>query len=186
MGRGLTPPAHFIEGGLTMNSRFALGLTALAMLGASSIAAAQDYGEAKLAMNAKEPFGEYLTDQGGRALYMFEEDQENQSNCYETCAEVWPPLVAKGEAIEVKDVDKSLVGLIERKDGLMQVTYSGKPLYYYTKDRGQSGSTKGHDVHDEFGEWYLVAPSGKKVAASGQRPSETQGLGAGEGAAGTE
>ena len=58
-----------------MNSRIALGLT-LAMLGASSIAAAQDYGEAKLAMNAKEPFGEYLTDKGGRALYIFEKDKK--------------------------------------------------------------------------------------------------------------
>jgi len=72
----MMPPAHFIEGGLTMNSRIALGLTALAMLGASSIAAAQDYGEAKLAMNAKEPFGEYLTDKGGRALYIFEKDKK--------------------------------------------------------------------------------------------------------------
>jgi len=41
-----------------MNSKIALGVTALAMFGASSIAMAKDYGNAELAMNAKEPFGE--------------------------------------------------------------------------------------------------------------------------------
>jgi predicted lipoprotein with Yx(FWY)xxD motif len=60
-------------------------------------------------------------------------------------------------------VDKGLIDAIKRDDGQMQVVYNGKPLYYYTKDKGRPGSTKGHDVHDEFGEWYLVTPSGKMV-----------------------
>jgi predicted lipoprotein with Yx(FWY)xxD motif len=169
-----------------MKTKIAFGLTALAMLGASTLTLAQDYGDAKLAMNVKEPFGEYVTDSAGRALYMFEEDKRGQSNCYEDCAEVWPPLVTKEETIGIQDVDKDLVGLIERKDGLMQVTYNGMPLYYYTKDEGQPGSTTGHDVHDKFGEWYLVAPSGKKVAASAQPDSQTKALGAGQEGEGTE
>jgi predicted lipoprotein with Yx(FWY)xxD motif len=73
------------------------------------------------------------------------------------------PFVAKGKAIEVKDVNKGLIHIIKRKDGLMEITYNDKPLYYYTKDRGKPGSTKGQDVHDEFGKWYLVSPAGKKV-----------------------
>ena len=166
-----------------MNSRIALALAGLAMLGTSSIALAHEDG--KLAMSAKEPFGEYLTDSAGRALYMFEEDKPGQSTCYEACAKVWPPFVAS-EAIEAEDVDKGLIDLIKRDDGKLQVVYNGMPLYYYIKDEGQPGLTRGHDVHDEFGEWYLVAPSGKKVAAPAQPPSETQGLGAGESGGGTE
>jgi predicted lipoprotein with Yx(FWY)xxD motif len=149
------------------------------MLGGSSIGLAQDYGDATLAMTAKEPYGEYLTDSAGRSLYMLEEDKKGQSTCYDACVKVWPPLAAEGTKIKVQGVDKSLVGLIERKDGLMQVTYDGMPLYYYVKDERQPGSTKGHDVHDEFGEWYLITPAGNKVAAQPQ--SETQGLGAQEG-----
>jgi len=133
------------------------------MIGASSLALAQDYGDTKLAMNVKEPFGQYLTDSAGRALYFLEEDKRGQSTCYETCAEVWPPFVTKEKAIEAQGVDKGLIDISERKDGLMQVTYDGKPLYYYTKDKGQPGSTKGHEVHDLFGEWYLVAITGKEV-----------------------
>jgi predicted lipoprotein with Yx(FWY)xxD motif len=149
-----------------MNSRIRLGVMALSMIGASSLVSAEDYGGAKLAMNTKESFGQYLTDSGGRALYVLEEDKRGQSTCYETCAEVWPPFVTMEKAIEVQDVDKGLIGIIERKDGLMQVTYQGKPLYYYTKDKGQPGSTKGHEIHDQFGEWYLVAPTGKEVGLS--------------------
>ena len=156
-----------------MNSRITLGLTALAMIGASTLALAQGYGDAKLAMNTKEPFGQYLTDSAGRALYVLEEDKRGQSTCYETCAEVWPPFATMEKAIEVQDVDKGLIGIIERQDGLMQVTYDGKPLYYYTRDKGQPGSTKGHEVHDQFGEWYLVAPTGKEVGLGAAYQDDT-------------
>lgn len=161
-----------------MYSRIMIGLTGLAMLGVSSLAVAQDYGEGKLALSVKEPFGEYVTDSSGRALYLFEEDKKDVSTCYEKCAEVWPPFVVSTDKIQAEGLDMGLVGMIERKDGELQVTYDGKPLYYYIKDQEQPGSTRGHDVHDEFGEWYLVAPSGKKVAAPAQPASETQGLGA--------
>jgi predicted lipoprotein with Yx(FWY)xxD motif len=164
-----------------MHSRIMIGLTSLAMLGASSLAVAQDHSDGKLALSAKEAFGEYVTDGKGRALYLFEKDKNSLSRCYEKCAEVWPPFVVSTNKIRAEDVDKALIGMIERKDGRLQVTYDGRPLYYYIKDQKRPGSTKGHDVHDDFGEWYLVAPSGKKVAAPAQPPSETQGLGAGEG-----
>jgi predicted lipoprotein with Yx(FWY)xxD motif len=146
-----------------MNSRFIFGLTALALFGTASIGAAQDYGNAEIAMNAKEPFGKYLTDGEGRSLYVLEQDKPGLSTCYEACAKVWPPFMAEEESIKVKDVDKGLIDVIKRDDGQMQVIYDGKPLYYYIKDKGRPGSTKGHDVHDEFGEWYLVTPSGKMV-----------------------
>jgi predicted lipoprotein with Yx(FWY)xxD motif len=126
---------------------------------------AKEYGDATLAMNAKQPFGEYLTDSSGRALYMFGRDMRNHTMCYDACAQVWPPLVSEGGSIRVRHVDKSLVGLIRRKDGQMQVTYKGMPLYYYIKDKGRPGSTTGQNVHDKFGSWYLVAPTGGKVAA---------------------
>jgi hypothetical protein len=103
-----------------MNSGIALGLAGLAMLGASSIALAQDYEDGKLAMSAKEPFGEYLTDSAGRALYMFEEDKPGQSTCYEACAKVWPPFVAS-EAIEAEDVDKGLMACAIDPDALVGI-----------------------------------------------------------------
>ena len=139
-----------------MKSRIVIALAGLAMAGASGIAAGQDYG-GKLAMNAKEPFGEYVTNEAGVAVYMLEEDKKGQSVCYEKCTEVWPPYVV-GEPIKGAKLDT-----IKRDDGQLQVTFNDMPLYYYVKDEGRAGSTEGHDVHDEFGEWYLVSPAGKKV-----------------------
>jgi len=167
-----------------MKSTILLGLSGLAVLGVSSIALAENYGEAKLALSVKEPFGEYLTDSEGRALYMFAKDKKGQSTCYEDCAKVWPPFAASDEKIRAEGVNKGLIDMVERKDGMFQITYNGMPLYYYIKDKGKPGSTKGHDVHDEFGTWYLVAPSGKKVAE--QPESKTKALGAEQEGGGTK
>jgi predicted lipoprotein with Yx(FWY)xxD motif len=139
-----------------MKSRIAIALTGLAIIGVSSMVVAQEYG-GKLAMNAKEPFGEYLTDEAGRALYILEEDKKGQSVCYEKCTEIWPPYVVN------EPIEDDMIDTIKREDGNLQVTFNDMPLYYYVKDEGRAGSTEGHDVHDEFGEWYLVSPSGKKI-----------------------
>ncbi|WP_230532807.1 COG4315 family predicted lipoprotein [Microvirga roseola] len=134
---------------------------ALALAGA---AWAQTSGAAKLVAEQKQLYGQYLADADGRALYLFEKDTKGTSNCYDACAEVWPPMITSGPPQTGPAVDQSLVGTIERKDGRTQVTYDGIPLYYYVKDQGP-GSVTGQDVHDRFGGWYLVSPQGKKIEA---------------------
>ena len=73
-----------------MNLRMAVGLTFVAMFGFSGSALTQEYGGANIGTNAKVPFGKYLTDGSGVALYMFEQDKPGQSACYDACTEVWP------------------------------------------------------------------------------------------------
>ena len=109
--------------------------------------------------------GAYLTDETGRALYLFEEDSLNRSTCYNACATVWPPLLAvHGAPATAADsaVQKKMIGSFTRRDGTTQITYNGRPLYYYTGDRAP-GDTKGQDLTDRFGEWYLVSPRGSRV-----------------------
>ncbi|ARS35006.1 hypothetical protein CA264_05875 [Pontibacter actiniarum] len=119
---------------------------------------------AKLETRSTEELGAYLTDASGRSLYMFEADSSAQSNCYDACAEAWPPYTTEGTAEAGVGVDAALVGAIQRTDGRMQVTYNGMPLYYYVKDSG-AGQTTGQDIEDYGAEWYLVTPSGEKVHA---------------------
>ena len=52
-----------------------------------------------------------------------------------------------------------------RSDGTMQVTYKGHPLYFFAKD-GDSGDAYGEGVHGFGADWYVLAPSGKKVDKS--------------------
>ena len=52
-----------------------------------------------------------------------------------------------------------------RPDGATQVTFNGRPLYRYAKDSGP-GAVTGQDVHDQWGEWYLVTPAGDALEAA--------------------
>ncbi len=130
----------------------------------SASAFGQTSGAAKLEVRQKQPYGRYITDSSGRAVYMFEKDSKGTSNCYDACAQAWPPLITTGKPDAGSSVNASLIGTIQRKDGRTQVTYGGMPLYYYVKDQG-SGSTTGQDVHDQWGGWYLVSPKGEKIEA---------------------
>jgi predicted lipoprotein with Yx(FWY)xxD motif len=133
----------------------------------------------KLQTDKSAKHGAYLTDSEGRALYMFMADRQGkdgaqaQSNCYDACAKAWPPLIAgEGEPQAGPQVDKSLVGTLERKDGKQQVTYNGWPLYYFVKDKGP-GQATGQDVKGFGAEWYLLTAQGERVghaaAGSGKR-----------------
>ena len=104
--------------------------------------------------------GEYLTDADGRALYLLE-DEDDADACVDACAAVWPPFTTQaGESPMASGVARpDLIATVERPDGSLQVTYAGHPLYYYAQD-SEPGMTSGQDVHDEWGEWYLVDPSG--------------------------
>ncbi|MGH9807796.1 MAG: hypothetical protein ACRD9W_11145, partial [Terriglobia bacterium] len=47
----------------------------------------------KVQISEKQPYGKYLTDEDGHALYLFTADKKNASKCYEACAKAWPPVV---------------------------------------------------------------------------------------------
>lgn len=115
-----------------------------------------------------QPYGTYVVDGQGRALYMFTADQRGQgageavSNCYDACAKAWPPLTVRGKPQVGPQLQQGLVDTIQRRDGTRQVTYGGWPLYYYVRDQGP-GAVTGQDVHGFGGEWYLVGPGGSKI-----------------------
>lgn len=111
----------------------------------------------------------YITDASGRALYLLEGEPEESSTCYDECAEAWPSFIAADATPEAdgESVRSDLIGTIERRDGRSQVTYDGHALYYYHDDEGP-GDITGQDVTDEWGEWYLVQPTGEALEDGGQ------------------
>lgn len=120
---------------------------------------------------ASSPVGQILTDAEGRTLYMFTQDSENESACYDECAEAWPPLVVSGEPAGGSGVEASLLGTTERENGDQQVTYAGMPLYYFASDES-SGDITGQAVEDV---WWVVSPSGDPIME--QAPAEDEGTG---------
>ena len=89
-------------------------------------------------------FGPILADGRGQAFYFFDKETTTKPRCYGACAEAWPPVYAKGRPVAGKGARKGLIGVTKRRDGRRQVTYNGRPLYYYVADR--PGLVLCHDV----------------------------------------
>lgn len=114
---------------------------------------------------AEAPFGTYLTDASGRALYMWDMDRSGSSKCYGDCAVDWPPLVVNGTALAGTGVDADLIGQVKRRGGAMQVTYGGWPLYYFEPDQ-QPGQLTGQGDPGFGAVWWVVSPDGKPLPSS--------------------
>ena len=119
---------------------------------------AQEAAEATVTV-AESGSGKILADAKGMSLYLFTKDTESTSNCYDQCAENWPPLLVEGEPTAGKGIAPTLLGTTQRTDGSLQVTYNKLPLYYFVKDVNP-GETAGQGVGEV---WYLVSPYGVAV-----------------------
>jgi predicted lipoprotein with Yx(FWY)xxD motif len=77
----------------------------------------------------------YLIDPNGDALYTRNADPLGDSTCFDQCAMTWPPVtLLPGETAVVNPARFGMIGEIVRADGSRQITFDGKPLYYYSGD----------------------------------------------------
>src|SRR3954447_435316 len=111
----------------------------------------------------KTDLGRILVDSQGRTLYLFEADKNGKSACSGACASAWPPV---GSATAGTGAAAKLLSTTKRGDGTMQATYDGHPLYLYAGDSA-AGQTNGEGSKEFGAEWYVLAPSGKKVEEEG-------------------
>jgi predicted lipoprotein with Yx(FWY)xxD motif len=97
----------------------------------------------------------------GRTLYMFVPDQQKNGRptCYGECEQAWPVLEATGEVTAGDGLDQSLLDTVERRDGTLQVTYNGLPLYYFSGDEA-AGDVAGQGLNDV---WWVLSADGKPV-----------------------
>jgi predicted lipoprotein with Yx(FWY)xxD motif len=105
-------------------------------------------------------FGSMLFDSRKQAIYIFERDSKGETVCYGECAEAWPPVLTKGEPRAAGGVRQSLLGTVKRRDGKLQVTYAGQPLYFYAHEG--RGEVRCHNVNLNGGLWWVVGPDGKR------------------------
>jgi len=106
-------------------------------------------------------FGRILFNSKRQAIYIFERDETDKSNCYGQCAEAWPPVFTKDKPRAGKGVDGSLLGTTRRRDGKLQVTYAGKALYYYANEG--AGEVKCHNVNLNGGFWWVLGADGERL-----------------------
>ncbi|MDX6601782.1 MAG: hypothetical protein QOF13_984 [Solirubrobacterales bacterium] len=107
--------------------------------------------------------GKVIVDSKGFTLYDFHKDKGGKSSCYGACEQVWPPLTTGGKPQAGEGAMASKLGTTKRKDGTLQVTYAGWPLYTYVEDK-KPGDAKGHDFSSFGAQWYALLPSGQEAA----------------------
>jgi predicted lipoprotein with Yx(FWY)xxD motif len=100
--------------------------------------------------------GAYLAGANGMTLYTFTPDATpNKSTCNGDCATNWPPLVvATGETPAADAGVSGTIATFARDDATTQVSYNGKPLYYFAGDK-VAGDTAGQGLG---GKWFAAKP----------------------------
>jgi predicted lipoprotein with Yx(FWY)xxD motif len=101
-----------------------------------------------------EELGQFLIDSEGLTLYLFTNDEPGVSNCYDGCAEAWPPLLLGPAGLTPAQGLTGILGITTRTDETQQVTYKGMPLYYY-QDDAEPGDVTGQGRGDV---WFVVEP----------------------------
>ena len=105
--------------------------------------------------------GKVLIAANGRTLYMFTADKGTKSACYGQCASYWPPVIA-GKPTAGTGLNASMLGTTRRKDGKLQVTYHGHPLYFFLLDK-KAGDVKGQGYVHFGGAWWVLSAAGAKI-----------------------
>ena len=132
---------------------------ATALVAASSALAA---GGTPVKIEQTKALGKVIANAQGHTLYLFRADKGTTSACYGKCATFWPPLLTTGTPTAMAGVKASLLGTTKRKDGKLQVTYKGHPLYTFLEDK-QAGQTAGEGSNGFGAKWYALAPSGATI-----------------------
>jgi predicted lipoprotein with Yx(FWY)xxD motif len=117
---------------------------------------ASSYATVQVSMSST--LGSYLSGGNGMTLYTLSSDGTvGASTCFSTCASVWPPFTTSDGPPAAPSGVTGKFGVTMRSDGTLQVTYNGRPLYYFSGDKS-SGQTNGQGVMDEWGTWSVAKP----------------------------
>src|SRR6202161_3566057 len=111
----------------------------------------------------------------GKTLYTL---KPSATACTAACLKVWPALVLPTGVTKAKagsGVSAAKLGTVKR-NGVVQVTYGGKPLYFFAGDTG-TGQVNGN-VTDTWGKWTAVVTKKSSGASSGSGSSSAGGGGA--------
>jgi predicted lipoprotein with Yx(FWY)xxD motif len=138
--------------------------------GGAENASATTNGEGTVAGAEVGGLGSVLVDAEGMTVYLYTPDKGTESTCYGECEKYWPPVIAEGKPTAGEGAMSSALGTTKRKDGSMQVTYEGHPLYTYTGDKA-AGEASGQEFE---GIWFVLDEAGEAVEGEASAPEESE------------
>ncbi|HEX5395892.1 MAG TPA: hypothetical protein VFX74_02255 [Candidatus Limnocylindria bacterium] len=129
------------------------------------IGASASVGSAKVAtiqLKRVGKLGKVVVNGHGQTLYLFQKDKHGKSACYGQCAKFWPPALTTGKPKAGAGVRSSKLGTTKRKNGQLQVTFNGHPLYAYAGD-ARPGQANGQGSRNFGAAWYVMNGRGGTV-----------------------
>ena len=100
----------------------------------------------------------------------------SKTACDAKCLKARPPVLLPDGVTSPTagtGVDASKLGTMATADGAMQITYAGKPLYWFAKDKAP-GQVHGN-VTDKWGKWATVVTA--KTGSTTKAPDTTSSNG---------
>jgi predicted lipoprotein with Yx(FWY)xxD motif len=111
----------------------------------------------------------------GRTVYTL---KPSKVACGAQCLKIWPKVLLPNGVTTTTagpGVKASRLGTMSGTGGSLQVTYGGKPLYYFFKDT-RPGQVNGN-LTDKWGKWSVVVTVKPAHASSGSGGSTSAGSG---------
>jgi predicted lipoprotein with Yx(FWY)xxD motif len=127
-------------------------LTAFAIAPSAAATAARPTTASVISTAKNAKLGKLLV--SGTTVYAL---KPSTTACTAKCLKVWPPVVLPQGVMTATagpGVDGSKLGTTATADGARQITYAGKRLYWFVKDKAP-GQVKGN-VTDKWGKWYTI------------------------------
>jgi predicted lipoprotein with Yx(FWY)xxD motif len=155
----------------------AAAVGALAVLPATAAGAASP--PVKVSAQTVGSMGKVLVS-GGKALYVL---TPSGTGCDTACLSIWPALTVHtgSKATAGSGVTKSKLGVTTDAKGARQVTYGGKPVYFFVGD--SKGTARG-DITDQWGKWTAVVVAKPTSGSSGSTPTTSNSGGSSAGGGG--
>jgi predicted lipoprotein with Yx(FWY)xxD motif len=104
-----------------------------------------------------------VVDRRGVTVYELSGESLSHLQCTtRTCLNLWPPVEVRSASSrppKAAGVPGTLSILRRVRGGFYQVMLDRHPLYYYSGDGGEKGSTKGQGINSFGGSWHVVKAS---------------------------
>lgn len=131
-----------------------------ALSGAAGAAGAAKVTAVVGAANNSPLMANVAVDAHGRTLYALHPETIHHLLCRSrTCLEIWVPLTVRSTSVKlVASGVEGRLGLLHRRDGKLQVTLRGLPLYRFAGDTSK-GQANGEGIKSFGGTWHAVKAS---------------------------
>ncbi len=105
--------------------------------------------------------GEVIAGQAFRTLYTFQTDDGKPIDCRGECVSTWLPVIVGAAGVSVSgNIDRSKVGAVEFSKQSNQLSYNGRPLYFFADDDGDA-SVAGAGKESYGAVWFAMTPDGE-------------------------